>query len=109
MGCLRGTRYWILDIGYCLSHFLFIMITVGAYNTVKVLRTVSFGVFLDDGDKGILLPKRFVPPGVKDGDAIKVFIYHDGEDRLIATTQSPKGIAGDVVKLKVISVTNQGA
>ena len=85
------------------------MIKVGEYNLLKVLRTVSFGVFLDDGDKGVLLPIRFVPPGLKDGDEIKVFIYHDGEERLIATTQHPKGAVGDIVKLRVISVTNQGA
>ena len=86
-----------------------IMIKVGEYNLLKVLRTVDFGVYLDDGKEGILLPKRFVPPGTKDGDELKVFIYHDSEDRLIATTQQPKGILGDIVKLRTISVTAQGA
>lgn len=76
---------------------------------MKVLRTVDFGVYLDDGSEGILLPKRFVPPGTKDGDELKVFVYHDGEDRIIATTQQPKGILGDIVKLRTISVTPQGA
>ncbi|MCY7292117.1 MAG: RNA-binding protein, partial [Ferruginibacter sp.] len=33
----------------------------------------------------------------------------DGEDRLIATTQKPKGILGDIVKLRTISVTEHGA
>ena len=85
------------------------MIKVGEYNLLKVLRTVDFGVYLDDGKDGILLPKRFVQPGTKDGDELKVFVYHDGEDRLIATTQLPKGILGDIVKLRTISVTAQGA
>ena len=85
------------------------MIKVGEYNLLKVLRTVDFGVYLDDGKEGILLPKRFVPPGTKDGDELKVFVYHDSEDRLIATTQQPKGILGDIVKLRTISVTAQGA
>jgi uncharacterized protein len=85
------------------------MVKVGEYNLLKVLRTVEFGVFLDDGDKGILLPKRFVPAGLKDGDELSVFIYHDGEDRLIATTQQPKGIVGDIVKLRAVTVTPQGA
>ena len=85
------------------------MIKVGEYNTLKVAREVSFGLYLDDGAEGILLPKRFVPESAKVGDELKVFLYHDGEDRLIATTQEPKGILGDIVKLRCISVTPQGA
>jgi uncharacterized protein len=85
------------------------MIKVGEYNTLKVIREVAFGVYLDDGAEGILLPKRFMPANVKIGDELNVFLYHDGEDRLIATTQKPKGILGDIVKLKTISVTPQGA
>ena len=85
------------------------MIEVGRYNTLKVLRAVDFGLFLDDGQEGILLPKRFVPAGLKPGDDVTVFIYHDSEDRLIATTQRPFGIVGDIVPLKAVTVTNQGA
>ena len=85
------------------------MIKVGEYNTLKIIREVVFGVYLDDGAEGILLPRRFVPEGVKLGDALKVFLYHDGEDRLIATTQQPKGVLGDIVKLRCISTTPQGA
>jgi uncharacterized protein len=85
------------------------MIKVGEYNTLKVIREVAFGVYLDDGAEGILLPKRFMPENIKIGIDINVFLYHDGEDRLIATTQKPKGILGDIVKLRTISVTPQGA
>ena len=85
------------------------MIKVGEYNNLKVIREAAFGVYLDDGAEGILLPKRFMPENIKIGDDIKVFLYHDGEDRLIATTQKPKGILGDIVKLRTISVTPQGA
>ena len=85
------------------------MIKTGDYNILKVLRKVEFGVYLDDGGEGILLPKRFVPENVKEGDELKVFVYHDGEERLIATTQQPYGAVGDFVKLKTVSVTPQGA
>jgi uncharacterized protein len=85
------------------------MIKVGEYNTLKVIREVAFGVYLDDGAEGILLPKRFMPENVKIDDELNVFLYHDGEDRLIATTQKPKGVLGDIVKLKCITVTPQGA
>ena len=85
------------------------MIKVGEYNDLTISRAVDFGFYLDDGKDGILLPKRFIPEGVKIGDTIRVFIYHDGEERLIATTQKPKGVLGDIVKLNVVSVTPQGA
>jgi len=85
------------------------MITAGAYHQLPVLRFAEPGAYLDDGDKGILLPKRFVPAGLKEGDIINVFIYHDSEDRLIATTQQPYGIVDDIVKLKAVTVTPQGA
>ncbi len=85
------------------------MIKTGEYNSLKVIREVDFGVYLDDGAEGILLPKRFVPPGTKIDDELTVFLYHDGEDRLIATTQKPKGILGDIVKLRTVTVTEHGA
>jgi uncharacterized protein len=85
------------------------MIKMGEYNVMKVIKEKSMGVFLDDGNAGILLPKRFVPEHTKIGDELKVFLYHDGEDRPVATTQKPFGVLGDIVKLKTVSVTNQGA
>ena len=85
------------------------MIKVGEYNTLKVLREVPFGLYLDDGADGILLPRRFVPEDTKTGDELTVFLYHDGEDRLIATTQQPKGTLGDIIKLRAVTVTPQGA
>ncbi len=85
------------------------MIQVGRFNNLKIIRKVDFGVFLDDGAEGILLPKRFVPNGSEVGNELEVFIYHDGEDRLIATTQQPFGQVGDIVKLKAVNVTPLGA
>jgi hypothetical protein len=85
------------------------MIKMGEYNWMTIFREKSMGVFLDDGAEGILLPKRYVPPGAENGGEVEVFLYHDGEDRPIATTQKPYGILGDIVKLKAVSVTHQGA
>lgn len=86
------------------------MAQVGRYNTLKVVKHVDFGVYLDGGNDGeILLPTRYVPKDLKDGDEITVFIYHDSDSRLIATTLHPKGIAGDIVMLEVVNTTPQGA
>ena len=85
------------------------MIEAGRYYNLSVLKLVEFGVYLDGKGTEILLPKRWVPGGTKAGDEISVFVYHDSENRLIATTQKPKGIVGDIVALDVVSVTPQGA
>lgn len=84
-------------------------IKVGEYNTLPVARAFDFGMYLGEDKDVVLLPKRFVPHGVKPGDTLNVFVYHDSEDRLIATTQRPMGIVGDILNLKVVSVTKQGA
>jgi predicted RNA-binding protein (virulence factor B family) len=85
------------------------MVKVGVYNQLAVQRMTAVGAFLEDGKEGLLLPKRFVPAGTKVGDILEVFVYHDSEDRLIATTQRPFAIAGEIALLRAVSVTNQGA
>jgi predicted RNA-binding protein (virulence factor B family) len=85
------------------------MVRMGEYNLLKVIKVKDMGVFMDNGEEGILMPKRFVPPGTRIGDELKVFLYHDGEGRPIATTQKPLGVLGDIVKLKAVSLTPQGA
>jgi predicted RNA-binding protein (virulence factor B family) len=85
-------------------------IQAGHWHKLKVVKHVDFGLYLDGGEAGeILMPKRFATADAKPGDELEVFIYHDSENRLIATTQTPKGVVGDIVMLKCISVTQQGA
>jgi len=64
---------------------------------------------VDGPDPEILLPKRYVPEGVEPGDTIKVFIYRDSEDRIIATTEHPIAIVDEFACLKVKSLTKFGA
>lgn len=85
------------------------MIQVGQFNTLIVQRIKDAGAYLDDGNEGILLPKRFVPNGTNIGDEISVFIYHDSENRLIATTLIPKAVVGDIALLKVVDISSHGA
>jgi predicted RNA-binding protein (virulence factor B family) len=84
-------------------------ITAGEYHLLKVKRRADFGFYLDDGEEGLLLPIKLAPRNLKTGDEVKVFVYHDSENRLIATTQQPKAIVGDIALMQVVSVTNQGA
>lgn len=86
------------------------MLQIGNYNTLRVVKLVSFGVYLDGGEgKEILLPTRYVPKGVKVDDEIQVFIYHDNEGRLIATTLCPKAVVGEFAFMRVKSVNDTGA
>lgn len=89
-------------------------VQIGRLNRLKVVKEVDFGLFLDGGDieqggfGNILLPKRYVPQGCKVDDEIEVFIYFDSEDRIIATTERPYAMVGEVALLKAVSVTKHG-
>ncbi|WP_430810480.1 MULTISPECIES: CvfB family protein [unclassified Carboxylicivirga] len=83
---------------------------IGKYNTLRVVKEVEFGIYLDGGELGeILLPIRYVPPGLKPDDELEVFIYLDSEDRVIATTEEPYATIGEFAYLKVVSVNKTGA
>ena len=68
---------------------------LGCMQTLKVIKRVDFGVYLAkregaDATERVLLPKKQVPENTKIGDEIKVFLYKDYKDRMIATTTAPK-------------------
>ena len=86
------------------------IVEIGKINSLEVLKEVDFGIFLDGGTEGeILMPKRYVPQGTKAGKRLEAFIYRDSEDRLIATTETPKVMVGQCAYLKVKAVDKIGA
>lgn len=86
------------------------MIRIGQFNTLKVIKEVAFGIYLDGGDWGeILLPNKFVPQNTRVHDMLEVFIYFDSEDKIIATTLRPYARLGSCAFLKVIDVNRVGA
>ena len=94
---------------------LFKRVKVGHTNVLKVVKRLPFGSYLSPGSsKGfdveeILLPKRYEPEGLKVDDLLKVFIYFDSEDRIIATTEIPLAQVDECAYLKVVDVNNVGA
>ena len=83
---------------------------IGKINTLSVVKTLDFGAYLDGGEGlEILLPVRYVPESCKVGDDIDVFIYHDNEGRIIATTVRPLAMVGEFHLMKVKEVTQVGA
>lgn len=86
------------------------MIEIGKYNTLTVVKVVDFGVYLDGGDRGeILMPNEYVPENCFPDDEVRVFIYFDSEDRIVATTEVPAVQVGEFAFLKVVAVTGVGA
>ena len=86
------------------------MIILGDYNTLKVVKSVDFGLYLDGGDEGeILLPLRYVTKDMHVGDELEVFIYLDQEERPVATTEHPYAKVGEFARLEVAWVNQYGA
>lgn len=85
------------------------LVEIGKTQVLKVDRLTKIGIYFDDGAEGILLPKRYVPENCEPGDEIEVFVYHDSEDRVIATTDKPFAEVGDIALLKVVHTTQQAA
>ena len=87
------------------------MLRAGRTYTLTVKRISDFGLYLGepDGDTEVLLPNRYVSLSNRVGDRIEVFIYHDSEDRLVATTERPRLRAGEAGMLRVVDKTVHGA
>lgn len=85
------------------------MVAIGDYNDLEIIKQVDFGVYLDSEDGEILLPAKYLPAQYQLGDRIRVFVYRDSEDRIIATTLEPKARVGDFAALPVKDATNYGA
>jgi len=81
---------------------------IGEYNHLRVIKEVDFGLYLDGYEDEILLPKQYVKEGTQVDDIIKVFIYRDSEDRIIATTLEPKATIDQFAFLEVKDVSKAG-
>ena len=84
-------------------------LSLGRFNRLTIVRRAEQGLYLSGGPEDILLPNRYVPDGAEIGDEIDVFVYLDNEERLIATTETPKAQVGDFAWLQVAWVNNFGA
>ncbi|GGF14594.1 CvfB family protein [Hymenobacter cavernae] len=82
---------------------------LGDYNELEVARFVDFGLYLSSDDGDLLLPNKYVPAGTQIGDVLRVFVYRDSEDRLIATTLEPLARVNELAALTVRDVSDNGA
>jgi uncharacterized protein len=83
---------------------------VGQWNTLKILRGTSVGLYLgDEAGQDVLLPHKYIPEDAVVGMDINVFIYRDSEDRLIATNLKPAIELGEYGLLEVVATSKFGA
>ncbi len=86
------------------------MLKAGRIQTLTVSRTSDYGIYLaDDEQQEVLLPNRYTSLADKVGDRKEVFVYHDSEDRLVATTETPAALAGEAAFMRVVDKTVHGA
>ena len=86
------------------------MINLGKINKLKTNRGSAMGFFLicNNGEE-VFLPFKYAPENLKLGDEIEVFVYHDSQNKLIATTQTPKIMLNQFALLKVADAASFGA
>ncbi len=86
------------------------MLRAGRTQTLTVSRISEYGLYLADEEQNeVLLPNRYTSLTDKVGDQKEVFLYHDSEDRLVATTETPLLRAGEAGFLRVVDKTAHGA
>ena len=86
------------------------MIEIGKYNTLRILRETSVGLYLgDESGEDVLLPNKYCPVDFKLDDEIEVFVYRDHEERKVATNITPKVFLNEFALLQVTAVTDVGA
>lgn len=89
---------------------LLAMLNLGQLNNLKASRQTDNGIYLvDDEFNEVLLPNKYIPADLELGDHLEVFLYKDSEDRLIATTLTPKVMLGGYAGLKAMAVGTYGA
>lgn len=86
------------------------MLKAGRTHRLTVSRITEYGLYLQDEEQQeVLLPNRYTSLADQVGDEKEVFVYHDSEDRLVATTETPTIRVGEVAYLKVVDKTVHGA
>ena len=86
------------------------MLQAGRTQTLTVSRTSEHGIYLSDEEHNeVLLPNRYTSLADKVGDTKEVFVYHDSENRLVATTERPLLEVGQAGYLRVVDNPPHGA
>jgi len=83
---------------------------LGHINTLQIDRLTTPGAYLMAADgNDVLLPGQYLTQDMKEGDLVDVFVYTDSEDRLVATTDTPKVKLDEYGVLEIVDIAPFGA
>jgi len=87
-----------------------IVIDIGKFHDLEILRHTSVGLFLGDAEgEDVLLPNKYCPEEYEIGDKLHVFVYRDFAERKVATNIIPKIQLHEFALLKAVVVNEIGA
>lgn len=86
------------------------MLQAGTFYTLHIEDILPYGVYLsDEQGNRVLLPNAHVPANVEVGQQLRVFIYHDADSELVATTSEPKAKVGELALLRAVATKPVGS
>ena len=86
------------------------MPALGRFNELKVLSVTPRTALLDGLEAGpVPLPAGELPLACGPGATVQVFLYLDGDDRVVATTATPKAQVREAAWLRIVSTNDAGA
>jgi len=86
-------------------------IKLGEINSLRIDRVTEPGIYLmsQDEEEAVLLPNAYITDDMQIDSMLDVFIYTDSEDRLVATTLTPKAMINEFALLEVVDTASFGA
>ncbi len=85
------------------------VLSIGRRQVLTVARATPVGLFLTDGKDDVLLPRKYVTRDTPPGSEVEVFLYLDGEERPVATTEHPYAELDGVATMQCVSSGPGGA
>ncbi|MEP7196456.1 MAG: S1-like domain-containing RNA-binding protein [Saprospiraceae bacterium] len=85
------------------------MLELGIYHDLEILRNTSVGLYLGEEGSEVLLPNKYVPENYNIGDVLRVFVYLDSHERIVATNIDPLISLHKFAFLKVTQISEFGA
>lgn len=88
-----------------------VVIEVGKVNHLLVFRETDSGYYLKslDGDDEVFMPPALADQEITLDETIDVFVYHDPNNSILATTEIPYAEVGEFALLTSVQVTDFGA
>jgi len=85
------------------------MTKIGDYNELEVKSAEEYGYHLLCGNDEVFLPRPLAPQSIQVHDIVRLFVYSDVRNNLIATSRQPIAKVDEIALLKIVDLTTHGA